>query len=94
MRPKRTGSFIPEPRVSTVERPAERTCSAPSSSTGCSGYSAARFADSSESATRLANIALRLGREKLRWNPETERVLDDDKANAMLTRESRKPWAI
>lgn len=46
------------------------------------------------SIAHLANIALRLGREKLRWNPETERVLDDDKANAMLTRESRKPWAI
>ena len=30
--------------------------------------------------------------EKLRWNPETGRVLDDDKANAMITRESRKPW--
>ena len=44
--------------------------------------------------SHLANIALRLGREKLRWNPEAERVLDDDKANAMLTRESRKPWAI
>jgi len=42
----------------------------------------------------LANIALRLGREKLRWNPETERVLDDDQTNAMLTRKSRKPWVI
>ena len=30
--------------------------------------------------------------EKLRWNPETDHVLDDDKANAMITRESRKPW--
>ena len=35
------------------------------------------------SIAHLANIALRLGREKLRWNPETERVLDDDKANGV-----------
>ena len=38
------------------------------------------------------DIALRLGREKLRRNPDTEHVPADDKANAMITRESRKPW--
>ena len=42
IRPNRTGNFSCEPRASTVERPAENTCSAPSSSTGCNGYSPAR----------------------------------------------------
>ena len=52
MRPNRTGNFSCEPRASTVERPAENTCSAPSSSTGCNGYSSALGAIDSESATR------------------------------------------
>jgi len=32
----------------------------------------------------LGNIAMRLGREKLRWDPRTERIVADDEANAML----------
>lgn len=39
----------------------------------------------------LANMSLRLGRS-LRWNPETEQILNDKEAAAMLTRPYRKPW--
>ena len=41
----------------------------------------------------LGNISLRLGRD-LRWDPKTERVLDDDAANQMLSRPMRKPWTL
>jgi predicted dehydrogenase len=37
----------------------------------------------------LCNIALMLGRE-LRWDPKAERFIDDDQANALLSRKSRK----
>jgi len=40
-----------------------------------------------------ANLCLRLGR-KLRWNPETERFVDDPVANRMLARAMRQPWRI
>jgi len=40
-----------------------------------------------------ANICLRLGR-KLRWNPETERFVDDDQANRMTWRAMRAPWRV
>jgi predicted dehydrogenase len=40
-----------------------------------------------------ANLCLRLGR-KLRWNPETERFVDDEDANRMLNRTMRVPWRI
>jgi len=42
----------------------------------------------------LGNIAKRLGREKLRWNPRTERVVGDDEAGAMLSRPYRDPWML
>jgi predicted dehydrogenase len=41
----------------------------------------------------IGNIAMQLGR-KLRWNPETERFVDDAKADAMLSRKQRAPWTI
>jgi predicted dehydrogenase len=47
----------------------------------------------SVSACHLANIAMRLGR-KLRWDPAKEIFPDDDEANAMLSREQRKPYGI
>jgi predicted dehydrogenase len=37
----------------------------------------------------LCNIALMLGRE-LRWDPKAERFIDDDQANALMSRKSRK----
>ena len=42
-------------------------------------------------ACHLANISLRTGR-KVRWDPETEAILGDAEANAMLARPYRKPW--
>ncbi len=41
----------------------------------------------------IGNIAMLLGR-KLRWDPAAERFLDDDEANAMLTRKQRDPWTL
>jgi len=40
-----------------------------------------------------ANICLRLGRP-VRWNPETERFVDDAQANRMLQRAKRAPWRV
>ena len=42
----------------------------------------------------LGNIAMRLGREKLRWDPRTEQIIGDDEAAKMLSRPYRAPWAL
>jgi myo-inositol 2-dehydrogenase/D-chiro-inositol 1-dehydrogenase len=47
----------------------------------------------SVSTCHLGNIAMRLGR-KLRWDPEKERFIGDDEANAWLARPQRKPYQI
>jgi predicted dehydrogenase len=44
--------------------------------------------------SHLANIAIRLGRSKLQWDPATETVVNDAAANAMLSRPMRKAYAI
>ena len=41
----------------------------------------------------LANISYRLGRT-LNIDPDTITVIDDDEANAMLTKEYRKPYVF
>jgi hypothetical protein len=41
----------------------------------------------------LGNIAIRLG-QQLRWNPETQRFVDNEAANRMLAREMRAPWRL
>jgi hypothetical protein len=41
----------------------------------------------------LGNISLRLGRD-LKWDPQQERVIDDDAANGMLSRPMRAPWKL
>jgi predicted dehydrogenase len=46
------------------------------------------------SIAHLGNIALRLGREKLRWNPAAERIVGDDEAQAMVSRPARQPWTL
>lgn len=45
------------------------------------------------SVSHLANIALRLGKDRLEWDPKAEKSADD-KVNGMLKREWRKPWAV
>ena len=41
----------------------------------------------------LANLSIKLGRP-LKWNPVKERFLKDDEANALCSREMRKPWSL
>jgi len=48
----------------------------------------------SASVCHLANICLRLGGGRLRWNPRRERFKGNDEANAMLTRAQRLPWNL
>ena len=42
----------------------------------------------------LANIAIRLGRSSLKWDPVAERITGDDAANALLSRPMRAPWSL
>jgi hypothetical protein len=42
----------------------------------------------------LANIALRLKRQKLTWDPAKEEIVGDSEANAFLTRPQRGPYEI
>ena len=51
----------------------------------------AEVAHRSASLGHLAVIAIALGR-KIRWNPQTEQILDDPAASAMLGRAKREPW--
>ncbi len=46
------------------------------------------------SIAHLANIGLRLKREKLRWDPAAESVIDDPEAQAMLSRPMRGEWRL
>ncbi|MHC4097295.1 MAG: hypothetical protein ACYSU3_14725 [Planctomycetota bacterium] len=41
----------------------------------------------------LGEIAMLTGR-KIRWNPETEKIIGDDKASALLGRSYREPWVL
>lgn len=41
----------------------------------------------------LGEIALMTGR-KIRWNPETEEILNDPGASALLSRPYREPWVL
>jgi len=43
-------------------------------------------------ACHLANISLRLGGRKIRWDPEKEEIVGDREAAAHLVRPYRKPW--
>lgn len=42
----------------------------------------------------LGNIAMRLQRDKLRWDPDNEIIVGDDEAAKMLGRPMRTPWKI
>jgi len=43
--------------------------------------------------SHLGNIAMRLQRD-LKWNPDTERFVNDDGADRMLLRTMRSPWRV
>ena len=42
----------------------------------------------------LANISLRLGGRKLRWDPVKEEFKNDPQANALLDYNMRGPWKV
>jgi predicted dehydrogenase len=42
----------------------------------------------------LGNIAMRLGKSSLKWDPAKERIVGDAEANKMLSRPYRKPWKL
>jgi predicted dehydrogenase len=42
----------------------------------------------------LGNIAMRLGRNSLKWDPDTEHILGDPEASNMLSRPYRAPWKL
>lgn len=44
--------------------------------------------------SHLANIALRLGRNSIKWDPATESFSNDPKATAMLDRAMRREYAV
>jgi hypothetical protein len=52
------------------------------------------YAHRSITIAHLANIALRLKRDRLKWNPASEQIMDDAEASAMLTRPMRGPWQL
>jgi hypothetical protein len=41
----------------------------------------------------LGNIAMKLKR-KIKWDPQTEHIVGDDEAAAMLSKPMREPWTI
>jgi predicted dehydrogenase len=42
----------------------------------------------------LGNIAMRLGRNSLKWDPDKEHILGDPEASKMLSRPYRAPWKL
>ncbi len=42
----------------------------------------------------LGNIAMRLGRDTLKWDPDKERIIGDAEASKMLRRPYRSPWKL
>ena len=46
------------------------------------------------STCHLANIAIRLGRHKLTWDPAKQEIVGDSEANAFQTRPQRPPYEI
>jgi predicted dehydrogenase len=54
----------------------------------------AEVAHRSITVCHLGNIALRLGRDRLRWDPRTEQIIGDDAAARLLSRPYRAPWIM
>ena len=53
----------------------------------------AEVAHRSASIGHLCQIALKT-RRKIRWNPDTETIVDDAEASRLLGRAPRGPWAL
>jgi predicted dehydrogenase len=47
----------------------------------------------SDTISHMSNIAIRLGRP-VRWDPRSERIIDDAEATKMLDRPMRRPWTM
>ena len=56
-------------------------------------YAPAEIGHRTITIAHIGNISMMLKR-RLRWNPDQERFVNDGKANAMLSREMRKPWKL
>ncbi len=61
--------------------------------TGAKTVAPIEVAHRSITVAHLANIALIKGRD-IRWNPDTEQILDDPGASEMLRRDYRQPWKL
>jgi len=56
-------------------------------------YAPAEIGHRTITIAHIGNIAMMLGR-KLKWNPETERFVNDPEADKMLSRPMREPWKL
>ncbi len=56
-------------------------------------YAPAEIGHRTITIAHIGNIAMMLGR-RLEWDPDAERFVDDAEADAMLSREQRKPWTL
>ena len=56
-------------------------------------YAPAEVGHRTATLSHIGNISMMLGR-KLRWEPDTERFVDDEQANRMLRRSMRSPWQL
>jgi predicted dehydrogenase len=56
-------------------------------------YAPAEIGHRTITIAHLGNIAMKLGR-KLKWDPNQERFVGDEAANAMLDRPRRRPWEL
>ncbi len=54
----------------------------------------AEVAHRSITITQLGNIAMRLRRDSLKWDPLAETIADDDEASRMLSRDYRAPYVL
>ena len=60
---------------------------------GRQAYAPAEIGHRTISVAHIGNIAMQLGR-KLDWDPDNEEFLNDEAANALLSREQREPWTL
>lgn len=54
----------------------------------------AEIAHRSITICHLGNIAMRLGKDLIHWDPDTEQIIGDSEASAMLHYKYREPWKL